>query len=177
MMLNLSRTPDREPYTRFVGPVRLSRRALIVRREDLNLRIGSLDELAEAARHADQPIGIQQDAKYSPALDDRLAHDPAFASCFERVTSGTQLPRKLVQQRNLAFFEDLNYAVYHLRTDPAFKGLAIHPFQLEPSPVYLGLSKALSERASERIEAAFRRLEANGTLGHIRAKWEDMGER
>jgi ABC-type amino acid transport substrate-binding protein len=97
--------------------------------------IGLDVELAEAARRADQPIGIQQDAKYSPALDDRLAHDPAF------------------------------------------KGLAIHPFQLEPSPVYLGLSKALSERASERIEAAFRRLEANGTLGHIRAKWEDMGER
>ena len=96
---------------------------------------------------------------------------------FDAVTQGMLLPRKVAQKHNLGFFEDVNYAVYHLKTDPDFRDLAIHPFLLEVTPDYFGLSKQAGAAMLERIQAAFMRLEASGVLARIRAKWDDVGGR
>lgn len=175
LMTNLSRTPDREALMDFVGPERISKRVLVVRRENLALRINGLDDLVSAAARTGLKFGIQTDAKYSVAFDRRLAHDPAFANSFETVSQGALLPKKVAAGRNLGFFEDENYVAYQLRTNPDFRELAVHPYVLSIEPVYFGLSKHLDDVTRHRLETAFARLERNGTLAGIRRHWGSGG--
>ena len=172
LMMNLSKTPDRETFMEFIGPERISTRVLVVRRENLGLHIESLNDLAEVAQSRKVKFGIQKDAKYSDEFDARLATDHEFASCFDQVPQGALLAKKTQAEHNLGFFEDLNYAVYQLKHSPDFEGLAIHPFVLSVSPSYFGVSKQLDSAKLGRLRTAFDRLEKNGTLAKIRARWE-----
>ncbi|HVK54361.1 MAG TPA: transporter substrate-binding domain-containing protein [Burkholderiales bacterium] len=171
MMANLTRTVDREAFIRFIGPARISKRVLVVRQENLRIKITNLDELAEASRHTKRPFGIQRDAKYTAAFDARLAADPNFARHFDAASQGAVLHRRVVASHNLGFFEDENYVIYQLQNNPEFQGLAVHPFTLAIDPVYFGLSKRLSEASKKKLEAAFERLDKNGTLAKIRTRW------
>ncbi|HYD79550.1 MAG TPA: transporter substrate-binding domain-containing protein [Paucimonas sp.] len=171
MMANLTRTPDREAFMHFVGPERISRRVLVVRREHLELPISNLDELLKASARTRLPIGIQKDAKYSEAFDSRLAGDATFARHFDAVPQGALLAKKTAGGRNLGFFEDQNYVAYQLQTNPEFQELAMHSFVLAADPVYFGVSKRAAPGVEKSLEAAFQRLEKNGTLSRIRMQW------
>ena len=171
LMANLTRTPERESFMLFIGPERLSTRVLIVRTENVNLPINSLDDLVSVSRRQNKPFGIQIDAKYSPEFDARLASDKAFAAVFDPVSPGALLPKKLIAGRDLGFFEDSNYAAYQLKYSPDFKGLSIHPFALSADPVFLGVRKSLDPAAARKLEDACQKLERNGTLEKIRMRW------
>jgi polar amino acid transport system substrate-binding protein len=171
MMTNLSRSPDREVFLHFIGPERLSRRRLVVRKENAGLKIESLDDLPRVASAARMPFGIQSNAKYSEAFDARLAGDPDFARHFDKVSVGALLPNKVVNRHNLGFFEDENYVVHQLKHSPDFQTLALHPYVLSAEPVYFGLSKHLAPSTRDKLDAALQKLEKNGTLARIREKW------
>jgi polar amino acid transport system substrate-binding protein len=177
MMMNLSRTPDREEFMHFIGPERISKRVLVVRRENLNLPISSLDDLAKTAERTRIPYGIQQDAKYSDAFDARYQKDPEFAKHFEPVPQGALLPKKTSAGRNLGFFEDENYVIWQSRTNPEFQELAVHPFVLSSDPVYFGISKQVNVAMMKKLDAAFQKLEKNGALARIRAHWGGKADR
>lgn len=171
IMANLSRTPEREAFMSFIGPERISTRVLVVKAEDVNLPITSLDDLMKVARQQNKLFGIQADAKYSPEFDARLANDKAFARAFDPITQGALLSKKLAAGRNLGFFEDGNYAAYQLRHSPDFKGLAIHPYVLSTDFVFLGVRKSLDPAVVKKLEDACQRLEKSGALEKIRARW------
>jgi ABC-type amino acid transport substrate-binding protein len=177
MMMNVTRTPDREEFMHFVGPERVSKRVLVVRREHLNLPISGLDDLPKTAERTRIPIGIQQDAKYSEAFDARYRQDPEFARHFEPVPHGALLPKKTSAGRNLGFFEDENYVVWQARSNPEFQDLAIHAFVLSSDPVYFGISKRIDAARLKKLDAAFQKLEKNGTLARIRAQWSTKADR
>jgi polar amino acid transport system substrate-binding protein len=172
LVANLSPTPDREKAMDFVGPVRRSRQVLVVRQEYAGLKIETLDDLAEAARRLQRPVGIQQDVKYSEELNARFARDEAFAQAFEAVPRAALLPLKTVAGHNFGFIEDSYFARYNLRHDPALKALAIHGFTVNDAPSCFGFSKHLPDGWLVRLDAAYRRLEADGTLARIRARWD-----
>ncbi|NEX61189.1 substrate-binding periplasmic protein [Noviherbaspirillum galbum] len=171
VMMNVSRTPDREAFMYFIGPERLSRRVLVVRREQAGLPLAGMDDLVKAAAQARSTIGIQKDARYSEAFDRRLATDSGFAQYFDPVVQGTVLPRKTLAGRNLGFIEDEYFVAYQLRNNPDFQELAIHPLALFADPVYFGVSKAIDPDKLRRLESAFQRLEKSGVLARIRARW------
>jgi polar amino acid transport system substrate-binding protein len=171
MMPNLSRTPDREAFLHFIGPERVSKRRLVVRKENVRLKIGSLDDLVKVADEARMPFGIQNNAKYSEAFDARLVSDAEFARHFDKVSSGMLLPNKVVNGHNLGFFEDENYVAHQLKHSPDFRALALHPFVLSAEPVHFGLGKHLAPEALEKLDAALQRLEKSGALTKIRERW------
>ncbi len=171
MMANLSRSADRETFIYFFGPERVSKRVLVVRKENVGRPINTLDDLMAVAKKAKLPFGIQKDAKYSDAFDARLATDPAFAVAFEAVVVGAQLPKKVAGERNLGFFEDENYVAYQIKKSPDFESLATHPFTLSNEPVYFGVSRHLDPSTISSLEAAYKRLEKNGRLAKIRQSW------
>lgn len=172
MMMNISKTPDREAYLDFIGPERISTRVLVVRKENLGLHIENIDQLVDAARARNLKFGIQNDAKYSDEFDARLLADQAFAARFDQVPQAALLARKTQAGHNLGFFEDLSYAAYQLKHSPDFEGLAIHPFTLSVTQAYFGISKQLDPVKENKLRAAFGRLDKNGTLTKIRARWE-----
>lgn len=171
MMTNLSRSPDREAFLNFIGPERLSRRRLVVRKENAGLKIDSLDDLPRVAAAARMPFGIQANAKYSEAFDARLAADTDFARHFDKVSVGALLPNKVVNHHNLGFFEDENYIVYQLKHSPDFQALTLHSYVLSAEPVYFGLGKHVAASTRDKLDAALQRLERNGTLAKIRERW------
>lgn len=171
LMMNLTRTPDREVFIQFFGPERMSKRVLVVRKQHVDLKIESLDDLVTAARKTGQLFGIQRDAKYSEEFDARLKSDPQFVQAFEYVVKGAVMGKMLAGGHTLGFFEDENYVAYQLKNNPDFKDLAIHPFVLASDPVFFGVSKRFDAASTKRLEEAFARLERNGSLGKIRARW------
>ena len=171
MMMNLTRTADREVFIKFFGPARISKRVLVVRKENLDLKISSLDDLVEASRRTKLSFGIQKDAKYSAAFDTRLTADPVFAQSFDVASQGSTLHKRVAGGHNLGFFEDENYVVHQLQNNPNFRALALHSFTLASDPVYFGLSKHINATTVQKLEAAFQRLEKNGTLAKIRTRW------
>jgi polar amino acid transport system substrate-binding protein len=171
LMMNLTRTPDREVFMQFFGPERMSKRVLVVRRQHLDLKIESLDDLITAARKTGQLFGIQHDAKYSEAFDARLKSDPLFLQAFEYVVKGAVMGKMLAGGHTLGFFEDENYVAYQLKNNPDFKDLGVHPFVLASDPVFFGVSRRFDATNTKRLEDAFARLERNGSLAKIRARW------
>ena len=176
LMANLSRSADREAYIHFFGPERVSKRVLVVRKESAGMKINTLDDLLTAARQAKMPFGIQKDANYSGAFDARLVADPVFASAFEAVVVGAQLPKKVAGFHNLGFFEDANYVAYQIKRSSDFESLVRHPFTLSNEPVYFGVSRHLDAATVASLEAAFKRLEKNGKLAKIRQAWGGGGQ-
>ena len=171
LMANLSRSADREAFIYFFGPERTSKRVLVVRKENVGLKINTLDDLVTAAKQAKLPFGIQKDAKYSDVFDARLIAEPAFASAFEAVVVGPQLPKKVAGGRNLGFFEDENYVAYQIKKSPDFESLVTHPFTLSNEPVYFGVSRKVDPVTIASLEGAFKRLEKSGKLAKIRQAW------
>lgn len=171
LMMNLTRTPEREAFIHFFGPERISKRVLVVRRADLSMKIETLDELLAAAHRTGQLFGIQRDAKYSPEFDARLTTDAQFAKAFDYVAKGALMGRMLAAGRTLGFFEDETYVAYQLKNNADFRDLAIHPFVLASDPVYFGVSRRFDPLAAKRMEDAFTRLERDGSLARIRARW------
>ena len=171
MILNFSRTPEREDFSHFIGPIRIAQRALVVRKENVGLKISNLDELAEASRRTGILFGVLQRIRNDEAFDNRIANDPVFARQFESVARSELLPKKVAHKHNLGFFQDVDYVIYHLKTDPDFQELALHSFRFPPEPIYYGVSKKLDPTKVKELEAAFHRLEANGVLTKIRNKW------
>lgn len=171
LMMNLTRTPDREVFMQFFGPERMSKRVLVVRRQQLGLKIETLDDLPAAARMTGHLFGIQRDAKYSEEFDARLKTDPQFLQAFEYVVKGAVMGKMLAGGHSLGFFEDESYVAYQLKNNPDFKDLAIHPFALASEPVFFGVSKRFEPINAKRLEEAFMRLERNGSLSKIRARW------
>lgn len=109
------------------------------------------------------------------AFDARFAADADFSALFDPVLQGALLPKKVALKHNLGFFEDVNCAVYHLKTDPELQALAIHPFLLEVTPADFGLRKQMDAAVVEKLDAALRKLEANVSLAKMRASWVDVG--
>jgi polar amino acid transport system substrate-binding protein len=166
MMMNLSKTPDREAMMDFIGPERMSRR------EDLGMQIENLDQLVSMAKARHQSFGIQKDAKYSEEFDARMLADPEFASHFDAVAEGALLAKKTRAGHNLGFFEDYTYAVYQLKNSADFHGLAIHPYTISSSPAYFGISKKLDPVKAKMLRDGYERLEKKGTLDKIRLRWQ-----
>lgn len=174
VMMNLSQTPERSAYMAWVGPERQARMVLVVKQENVNLPIETIDDLAPVAQKNNMRYGIQQDAFYSQEFNDRLEADAEFALWFETVTEAQLNPRKTASGRILGFFEDYDSVRYKLANDPEYAGLALHSFIISESPVYFGVSMAgVSPEALERLQAAYTQLEQDGAFDAIRnAEWK-----
>jgi ABC-type amino acid transport substrate-binding protein len=171
VMLNFARNTEREAFTHFIGPTRTSKRALAVHRDNVGLKIGTIDELADAAKRAKQPVCILANVKHSQEFDARLANDRAFAEHFYIAAQNEMFAKMVASNRCLGFFGDVEFLRYRIKTDPDFKDLAIHPYSVTSNQVYLGVTKKRDAAVIKKLDESFRRLEANGTLAKIRAKW------
>ncbi len=171
VMLNFARSKDREAFSHFVGPTRTSKRILVVHRDNVGLKINNIDELADTAKRLKQRVCILANVKHSKEFDDRLASDRAFAEQFQVSAQNETFAKMVGSKRCLGFFGDVEFLRYRIKTDPDFKDLAIHPFTVTVNQVYLGITKKLDAASVKKLDDSFKRLEANGTLAKIRAKW------
>lgn len=170
LMMNVSKTDERSEFMYWIGPERVSRMVLAVKAGNEGLPITTLDDFPLVAAQQNTRFGIQQDVFYSPEFNDRL-NAPDFAAGFELVPQHSLNPNKVLTGHILGFFEEETFLKYMIQQSPEYAGLALHPFVLTQEEVYFGISKkGVSEEARERLQAAYTRLEQNGTFEEIRTR-------
>lgn len=170
LMLAASNTAERRGYARFSAPYRYETVGLFTLsgRRAAYLHINSLDQLAR------QQLGLlaPKVGYYGPAYE-RLQPQLAASGKLSTFINFQQGLRMLDAGRADLILGDSGA----LRHEAKLQGIAISalPLVVLRAPVHLMLNKANTSPADlERVNAAIARLEHNGTLAAIRARYGDL---
>ena len=170
LMMNMSITAERSRYTNWIGPARKTQMVLVVNEANQGMAIKELDDFINISQAQKIRFGLQDNLHYSDAFNDKLKN-PQFNNSFEIVKNEKMNPRKVIANRILGFFEDKISMTYRVKNDPNYKGLVVHPFILREEDVYFGISKKTSLQAYKKLLQAFEKLQQDGTLQSIRARY------
>jgi polar amino acid transport system substrate-binding protein len=167
-MTNLTRTQERSEYIGWIGPVLKGEMVLIVRGDNKDLPVASLDDLVKVSRDRNKKFGYQSGVFYSEEFETRMKNDPAFADSFESISQGELNYLKVANGRILGFFESRIASVHRIRHSPVYRNLAIHPFVLSTSDLYHGVSRAVVDDTTlMQLRKAYKSLENEGEIRKI----------
>lgn len=159
LLLTAVRTPERERFLRFVGPVFLSRIAAFAvrgRAAELRARDPSLHSLRAGARRGSVFVLLARAAGYN-VVDETAATDNAV--------------RMLMKGRFELWFEGEEIAGGAL----AAAGYSVDDVEvmarLAPQPVYFGFSRGTPEAVVQAWDAALRDMKRDGSYQRIHRKW------
>lgn len=171
MMVELSRTPERERFTHFLGVSFHEQFVLIVRTdqaEELRKSLLQLDDLARPG----YLWGTREKVFYSEEFNARLRTDLEFASHFDAVSyTKVNLDRLKIGRLTgvFGYLHPVNYLITH---DPSYRDLTFIrvPF-FPPSPNYFGVSRKIAPEKLERLQRAYAALADEGVFTAIEMKW------
>lgn len=168
LMLNVTQTAERARFMDFIGPCSYEQMVLIVKKENINLKVSSLNDLS---RYSEKKFGLQHDYYY-PQISDRLKTDESFRQNFDiSVNSETNI-RKTLVGRILGFFDDKFFALYASKIDPSYSGLAVHSFSLnKPQPVFIASSQKTEITIRNDLRKTYLLLEKSGEISDIIENW------
>jgi ABC-type amino acid transport substrate-binding protein len=166
VLLNMSRTEEREIYTDYIGPMLDENQVMIVK-NDSQHQIAHLDDIKNLTKR----IGIQRGVYYGAAFMKKMRTDQRFSDQFEYGDQDSNT-EKLKKGRILGMIHNqytASYRLKHLYVKGAFKQ---HPFIFHDNDVFFGFSKkGVSGTLRKRFEQAFSRLSAKGVLAEIALKY------
>ncbi len=171
LMSQLSKTKEREQYIHFIGPYNHEEIVLLVRKENLNVPIASLDEMVRAAKEQGLKIGFLQNVWYGDAFKQKIETDPEFSNQFVFVKEN--LAEMLLYKRIFGYIEQRVFFVHQIKTQPKYKELAIHNFTLNRGPIYFGVTKKADPKIVERLRKGVQILMENGTFKKVETKWKN----
>lgn len=164
IMLNVTRTKEREKIMDFIGMCSYEQMALIVRKENKGIKISSLSDLK---RFAPGKFGIQKDYFY-PQISDRIKKDEKFREVFEFTVDSQINIKKTLGGRILGFFDDRYFAIYATEINMEYKGLSVHPFTLNsPKKVYIVAGLKTDPAIRKKMKRAHRSLMKKGVIEKI----------
>lgn len=166
LMMNLVKTPDREAYMRFIGPIRSTRMALVVSEDHSHEKIETIEDLFNVSKRLELPLGLQKDVKYPKELASKL-EDEAYKNYMDFTYATKMYPSNVRDNRLLGFVEDEVAMKYQIENNVDFQGLVLHPFLFSEDDVYAGISKKLNQDKYDRLKAAFEKLKENGSFEEI----------
>jgi ABC-type amino acid transport substrate-binding protein len=166
LMMNLVKTPEREAYMNFIGPVRSSRMTLVVHEDYENEIIETIDDLFSVSESLGLPVGLQRDVKYPVELAEIL-EDEAYTKYMDFTHATKMYPANVKENRLFGFVEDEIAMKYQLVYNPDYDNLALHSFLFSEDDVYIGITKHLEEEKYNKLMVAFDTLKSNGTFSEI----------
>lgn len=178
VVTNQTKNKERSAYMHWLGPVRHTAIAFIVREENRNLPIQSLDDIITIANKTRLRIAYQIGSSYTDELDERLKSDEYLFAVTEFLASKDLYFRMIAKDRVLGFFYDDFEALArieraHSGEEDHFAGLAIHDYRLPNSEggAYIGLSKKLNKSIVDKLKSAYQKMYTDGTFTAIYKKW------
>lgn len=164
LMLNITRTKAREKFMDFIGLCSYEQMALIVKKENANIKFDSLDDLK---LYPKKQFGLQLDYYY-PQITERLKSDFKFRNYFDLTVNSQTNIKKTLGGRIIGFFDDKFFAIYATKIDPKYKELVVHPFSLnKPQKVNIAASLKTAIDKRERLKKAHSFLTEKGTIEKI----------
>jgi polar amino acid transport system substrate-binding protein len=170
MMVSVSKTPKRQDYTYFVGPMRQEIVALVIN-TGAAIKVTGLADLATL----DKKIGIINGAYYGQSFTKKYEKDGQFKDQFEVSNNTQDNLKKLAARRISGFLNDPFYIADLIRKGKVSEPLSFHSFVINQDPVYFGFSKkSISKKRLLQIQQAFEQLQENGKLASIRKKYSSV---
>ena len=172
MMLNLTRTEEREALFDFIGPSSFEKMVMVTRRQDASIRVSNLDELIRLGK----PIGFRPNYYY-PRLSERAETDADLKKLLIPIDASYSgsIEKMLLRGYIFTFFEDEMVLRDRIRNNPDFSNLVIHDFALsDPQPVHMAASRSLPQATRTRLHEAYRALWDQGTIPDILKRWGNM---
>lgn len=151
IITNISKTPEREVFMYFVGPIRDETMVMLVPK-DFQYPIDQLYDL----KQLDKGIGIIRGAFYGEEFAAKLKNDAEFNRVFEQTSSTKTNVEKLKHGRIAGLVGD-KYNIVYLINNALKRGTyAIHPFAFNSDNVYFGLSKkSVAPQRLKQLQAAY----------------------
>lgn len=169
IMAGMPTTEKMSTSLHFLGPYAYAEMVLVVHKDDVGVPIGNLQQLITQMRARGLRVGIKGDTDYGTEFNLRLEKDPAFRANF--ALTDTVMTEMVGKRRLFALIEEKHLAAYHSRNLAEYADLAIHPFTISRSPLYLAVSKSVPSEIVARLEHAVAALSSNGTFAAIESKW------
>jgi polar amino acid transport system substrate-binding protein len=166
MVLNMSKTKNRETLFYFIGPIR-SETIVFAMQKNAQYILNKTDDIITL----DKPVAVQRNAYYGDEVQKLLQHEE-FQDMFITVTENDTKLALLKHGRVSGFLEARRNIIHGVKNDINFEGIWFHPFVIHQDPIYFALSKkSVSPKLKQRLADAFARLIAQGKIKKIVSKY------
>lgn len=169
ILMTLSKTPEREAFTYFLGVSTYQNYVLFVHKKNTGIAIHSLDDFTKEG----YLFGIRQNFFYSDEFNERLKTDESFKRHFISVARINLNLNSVKEGRMTGCIGDRTLTGYQVRTDNELKDITMVrlPF-FHVDPVYFGVSMKISPEKLEKLKTAYAALDKSGEFKRIIRKWE-----
>lgn len=171
----LNPTEERGKIMHFIGPHTTEDVVIGIDARYLDEKIDNLDDLAALARKTGKKIGYQQDVFYTEEFNKRVLADLDFRKHFEKKAVYETII-KMVEAGRLAGFLNEKITLVHYLKRKKSDFMAIHPYLLNSSDVYFGVSRSISADTLAKLVEANKRLIDSGVYKDIDKKWASLEE-
>lgn len=168
ILMTMSKTPEREEFTHFLGVSTHQKYVLFVRKENAGIVINTLDDMTRDGYF----FGIRQNFFYSDEFNKRLATDKKFKSHFLSVAQIDINLNRVNIGRLTGCIGDSILTGYQVKMDKTYEDIRVMnlPF-FQTQPVYFGVSKKISAEKLKKLQKGYHSLDDRGVFKEIIRKW------
>lgn len=169
LILNVSRTSDREKNYYFIGPIRHETIVFATYKHE-NYPLNTIADILKL----DKPIAIQRDAFYGEAIQN-LLEQADYKESFVHVANNETKLRLLKRGRISGFLEAKRHVIHGIENDSNYDGIWFPDLVIHQNPIYFALSKkSIDESLKQRISDSFERIVAQGKIKEIVLKHQKV---
>lgn len=162
MVLNMSKTPQRETIFHFIGPIR-QEEIVLATKKGVDLNLTNIEDLA----HLKKPIAVQRNAYYGKHVQN-LIKNKNYAHMFIFVTDNQTKIEQLNKGRIIGFLEAKRNIINGISNNNTFQNITYQPLAVHTNPVFFAFSKAsINGPLFYRLQLAFEQLIEKGIIAKI----------
>lgn len=167
IILNVSKTIEREKNYYFIGPVH-NETIVFATYEHGKYPLNSIADILKL----DRPIAIQRNAYYGEAIQN-LLEQADYQESFVHVANNETKLRLLKRGRISGFLEAKRNITHGIENDSNYEGVWFPDLVIHKNPIYFALSKKSINKALKlKISDSFDRLTSQGKIKKIILKHE-----
>lgn len=173
MMMNLSKSSEREKFIDFIG-WHHQEEMVFITHQQANFKLKHYSDV----KNLKGGFGLADKVFYGDDFMNLLETDEKFKSRFVFASEAKKHANVTQMKRLNGFIQDRRSAAYEIKTNPDFKDLKIYPNSAKPlivhsNPVFFGMSrKSSSPDIKDKIRLAYRKLYLDGEFVRILKSYE-----
>jgi len=163
VMLNVSKTTEREKHFHLIGPMRFET-ILLVTDQTVNTKISSLEDILKMKGK----IGLRRGTYIGKNFEQLMNNEPRFSNKIITISDTAQMIAMFKKRQIVGFFEEELHFHYQKINNSDYKELDIQPVKVATEPVYIAFSqKSVTPNLLAQLEKANRQLINDGTYRQI----------
>ena len=168
LMMNLSKTPQRQTYLYFIGPVR-DEVIKVITLAELPYELRTLDDFKRLPR----PVAAEAGAYFGTEFENKRLNDSDFKRKIAYSSRNENYAALLSKARFSGYLDDMYSLMYFIKANNLSQRFKVQPIIVNQSQVYLGVSKmSVSVERKQRLAQALLRIQAKGEIEKILRRYQ-----